>query len=642
MDENMLDDMPDVDNAANQDDILEDLPSPLGEEQGQDESSANFRQPKHGIDALRAPLPFVVQMRQTLFEVKDPIDLKEEEFERYWPYVDNVWVRQHKAGIDKAGRSNIDYYACRLQRPTYAPRKDETRPEGRPQRKKRTREGGTCQARIKITKYEGEFTRLTISRLGEHGHTHDIEHIDKIKRNSVIMDVARAEVMKGYMPASVYTVMHEDEGKLAAIGGKHVNRNDVRNASQHWRQSYKGELGVHPGYRYDIGNGILPVHIPTDTNTPGAAPPPPHPSLPPLPPDTLFFPPPTSSFLLPYLPPQTPVPPGGFPHITITYAASMDSFLALSHSTPTLISGPITKAMTHYLRSCHDAILVGVGTAISDNPTLNCRIAGAGGYGGIGWAYHPRPVVIDPSARWSLNDNSRILKAVKEGRGRGPWIIVAPGFAVNQARVELLKAHGGKYLGLPDFDARYRLSWEGIFRALVEAGIKSVMVEGGATVINELLRPENVRFVSSVVVTVAPTYLGSGGVAVGPARAIDPRGAPVPALRFRDVRWQPLGEDVVMCGRLGPTPAPPAVQGSWPQPIPPLPLGQSQIPSQVPPQVPPPMTVPNQPVSTAEQDELLFGDSVESNGAAAANGGAAQRAQESALNQLEAAAASAS
>ena len=618
MQESTLDVVPEVVDSGNQDNILGDLPSPTGEEHGQDDSLASWRQPKHGIDALRAPLPFVVEMRRSLFEIKEPIDLKEDEFERYWPYVDNVWVRQHKAGIDKTGRSNIDYYACRLQRPTYAPRKDEQRPEGRPQRKKRTREGGTCQARLKITKYEGEFTRLTISRLGEHEHTHDLDHIDKTKRNSVIMDIARAEVMKGYMPASVYTVLHEDEDKLASIGGKYVNRNDVRNTSQHWRQSYKGEIGVHPGYRYHVGNGILPVHIPTDTNTPGATAPPLHPSLPPLPPDTLFFPPSTSSFLLPYLPPQTAIQPGSLPHVTLTYATSMDSFLSLSPSTPTLISGPATKAMTHYLRSCHDAILVGVGTAVADNPTLNCRMAGAGGYGGIGWAYHPRPVVVDPSARWSITPDSRILRAVKEGRGRGPWIVVAPGFAVEQSRVELLKAHGGKYLGLPDFDARYRLSWEGIFRALAEAGFKSVMVEGGATVINELLRPENVRLVHSVVVTVAPTYLGTGGVAVGPARAIDPRGVPVPAMRFYDVKWQPLGEDVVMCGRLSPGP------GAWPM--------------SVPRQMPAPMTVPSQPISM-EQDNRVFRESPGMNGANRSGEGIGEgEVEESALNQLEAAA----
>ena len=540
-----------LESLEHQENISDEPTSPQAEDQVQDEAAAPYRQPTRDIGELRHPLPFVQQMRQSLYHLREPVDLKEEEFELYWPYIDNVWVRQHKASVDKTGRSNIDYYACRLQRPTYTPKRAaEPRPEGQPQRKKKTREGGTCQVRAKVTKHQGQYKKLTISRIGDQEHSHDLDYIDKVKRNSAVMDIARSEVMKGYMPASVFTVMHEEPEKLALIGGKYINRNDVRNASQHWRQSFKGELGVHPGYKYDLGTGILSVQAQTQNQSGEALPAPVHPSLPPVPPDTLYFPSPMSAFLSPYLPPQHAVPAGGLPHITLSYATSMDSFLALSLSTPTAISGPITKAMTHYLRSCHDAIMIGVGTAIADNPALNCRLAGSGGYGGIGWMHHPRPVIIDPSARWHISDQSKVLQVVKEGRGRAPWIVVAPGFSIEQDRIEILKAHGGKYLGLPDFDARYRLNWESIFRALAEAGIRSIMVEGGGTVINELLRQENLRLVKNVIVTVTPTYLGTGGVVVCPNRRIDSQGTPVPAVRFHDVRWQPLGEDAVMCGRL--------------------------------------------------------------------------------------------
>ncbi|MCJ1332652.1 2,5-diamino-6-(ribosylamino)-4(3H)-pyrimidinone 5'-phosphate reductase [Thelotrema lepadinum] len=539
--------------------ILNDQATPLGEDQAPEEGDHPLRHPKRDISELRNPLPFVLHMRQTLFELKDPVDLKQQEFDLYWPYIDNVWVRQHKSSVDKAGRSNyIDYYACRLQRATYAPKRNtESRPEGQPQRKKKTRPGGTCQVRAKVTRHQGQFNKLTISRIGEHEHTHDLEHLDKIKRNSAVMDIARSEVMKGYMPASVYTVMHEEPGKLAVIGGKYINRNDVRNASQHWRQAFKGELGVHPGYKYDLGTGILTVPANAGNTSQATLPAPVHPSLHPIPHDTLYFPPAMSTFLAPYLPPRDTIPRGSLPHVTLTYATSMDSFLAFSPATPTPISGLMTKAMTHYLRSCHDAIMIGVGTVIADDPTLNCRLAGSGGFGGLGWQNHPKPYIIDPSSRWQLSEQSRVLKAVREGRGRAPDIIVGPGFTVDETRIETLKAHGGKYLGLPDFDDRYRLSWESIFRALAESGIRSVMVEGGATIINELLRPENVRLVSNAIVTVAPTYFGTGGVSVCPPRRIDSQGNPLPAVRFRDVRWQGLGEDVVMCGRLNDAPVTP-------------------------------------------------------------------------------------
>ena len=543
---------------------------PPEEHQVAEEGDHSWRHPERDINELRNPLPFVQHMRQSLFDLKDPVDLKEQEFNLYWPYIDNVWVRQHKYHVDQSGRSNTDYYACRLQRATYAPKRaNEPRPEGQPQRKKKTRPGGTCQMRIKVTKHQAQFNKLTISRIGDHEHTHDLEHLDKIKRNSAVMDIARSEVMKGYMPASVYTVMHEEPGKLAIIGGKYINRNDVRNASQHWRQAHKGELGVHPGYKYDLGTGIMSVSDSpgnaSEANLPVHAI---HPSLPPIPQDTLYFPPHMSSFLAPYLPPRDATSTGSLPHVTLTYATSMDSFLALSPLTPTPISGPLTKAMTHYLRSCHDAILIGVGTAIADDPTLNCRLAGSGGFGGLGWSQHPIPIIIDPSGRWRLSDQSRVLKAVKEGRGRAPWIVVGPQAQIEQDCINILTAHGGKYLGLPDFDHRYRLNWESIFRALAESGVRSLMVEGGGVVINELLRPENTRLVRNAIVTIAPTYLGMGSVGVCPNRKVAANGTPVPAVRFRGVSWNPLGEDVVMCGRLSdpdtPDNATPSTSGTMP------------------------------------------------------------------------------
>ncbi|MCJ1410266.1 2,5-diamino-6-(ribosylamino)-4(3H)-pyrimidinone 5'-phosphate reductase [Ptychographa xylographoides] len=591
--------------------------------------------PRKSIRDLLNPPPHLAETRWRLFEVREQIELKVEEFERYWPYIDNVWVRQHRAGTDRSGRVTTDYYACRLQRPTYMPRKSEVaKLDGKPLRKKQTREGGTCQMRIKTVRTEGACPKYTITKVGDHEHTHDLDHMDRIKRNTIVMEIARAEVMKGFMPASVFTIMSEDEDKLAAAGARYLNRNDVRNASQAWRKTHGDQLAVHPGYKYDHGNGI--VQDPDTAKPPGppltttngahptpvldpalTSPPPTIDSLR-LPPDTLYFPFTARAFLTPYLPssptttlipPADTLTPPPLPHITLTYATSLDSFLALGPNTPTPLSSPASKAMTHYLRSRHAAILIGVGTALADNPTLNCRLHGAGGYGGVGWDAQPRPIIIDPAARWVLTPQSRILQAVAQGRAKAPWIIIAPGTAMDPARLELLRFYGGKYLGLPaDIThsghngshngsvnislgsnmmthtsagpgppaAAYgtypyvppppqthiappppRLSWEAIFRALAAEGISSVMVEGGATVVNELLLPRYRHLLSSVAITVAPTYLGAGvgtgadRVRVCPSRAGAGNGGGGPVCRFREVRWEACGEDVVMCGRLG-------------------------------------------------------------------------------------------
>jgi 2,5-diamino-6-(ribosylamino)-4(3H)-pyrimidinone 5'-phosphate reductase len=59
---------------------------------------------------------------------------------------------------------------------------------------------------------------------------------------------------------------------------------------------------------------------------------------------------------------------------------------------------------------------------------------------------------------------------------------------------------------------------------------------------------ENMDLVDSVIVTVAPVWLGKGGVQVCPDARVED-GQRVPVSRLKDVQWVPLGEDVVLCGR---------------------------------------------------------------------------------------------
>jgi 2,5-diamino-6-(ribosylamino)-4(3H)-pyrimidinone 5'-phosphate reductase len=89
---------------------------------------------------------------------------------------------------------------------------------------------------------------------------------------------------------------------------------------------------------------------------------------------------------------------------------------------------------------------------------------------------------------------------------------------------------------------------------LKREGLDSVMVEGGASVINSLLDARGTgdqaggAFVDSVIVTIAPVYLGDQGPLVGPPRGADAGSDAL--VRLTDVKWQGMGADVVMCGRL--------------------------------------------------------------------------------------------
>lgn len=235
--------------------------------------------------------------------------------------------------------------------------------------------------------------------------------------------------------------------------------------------------------------------------------------------------------------------------VTVTFATSLDSSLSLAPGVRTRLSGPESKAMTHYLRSRHAAILVGVSTVLADDPALNCRIAGAKDS-------QPRPIVIDPHLRWTPKPTDKVLETCRRGAGLAPFVITAADH-VPEAASRVLKEHGGKYIRVrarpTGPDGRMRFDWGDVFAALAaddNGGLTSVMVEGGGSIINSLLDPAYHELVDSVIVTIAPTWLGQGGVVVSPARVHDQFGSPVAAARLRDVSWHPFGEDVVLCGRL--------------------------------------------------------------------------------------------
>jgi len=244
-----------------------------------------------------------------------------------------------------------------------------------------------------------------------------------------------------------------------------------------------------------------------------------------------------ASFLNPYLPEsaQTQTQPSitahkspSLPFVTLTYACSLDGMIALAPGVRTPLSGPQTKSMTHYLRLKHDAILVGAGTAVADAPSLNCR------YPGAGLGEQPRPVVVDPSRRWVV-EGSAVARLAAASKGKEPWVVSCGGDGVGAVKVVSVQgiSKGG-------------MEWEEIFRALKAEGVDSVMIEGGATVINALLaRP---HLVDSVIVTIAPTWLGQGGLAASPA-GVEDGGQRVNAASLRETSWKQFGADAVLCGK---------------------------------------------------------------------------------------------
>lgn len=169
----------------------------------------------------------------------------------------------------------------------------------------------------------------------------------------------------------------------------------------------------------------------------------------------------------------------------------------------------------------------------------------------MGLESQPVPVILDPARKWTPSFG-KIVKLAREKRGRPPlWLVAKLGEVSDTDRSyqDAVEEVGGEVVEISTFTCVRQskfLSWEAILKVLSSRGLNSVMVEGGARVINGLYSSVNREIVSSVIITHAPKYLGEGGITVCPKRTEENK----EEVGFKDVLWLPLGPDVVMAGRI--------------------------------------------------------------------------------------------
>ena len=202
------------------------------------------------------------------------------------------------------------------------------------------------------------------------------------------------------------------------------------------------------------------------------------------------------------------------PWLTLKLAVSLDGALADYIRQPGWLTGPAARAEVHRMRAGADAIAVGIGTALADDPRLTVRE-------GVLPRVPPTRIVFDSSARLPLT--SRLVATAREA----PVIVVcwapdpAHAAALARAGVDLLHARS-----LPE-----------ALRALKGRGVHSLLVEGGAQLAASLLRE---TLVDRLVIFRAPLLLGAGAVA---AFGGVPASTVRDAARWRIVRATRLDED---------------------------------------------------------------------------------------------------
>lgn len=214
----------------------------------------------------------------------------------------------------------------------------------------------------------------------------------------------------------------------------------------------------------------------------------------------------------------------GRPYVTLSYAQSLDGSITGRSGGSFPLSGPAALRLTHQLRASHDAILVGIGTVLADDPRLTVRLVAG---------RNPQPVVVDTHLRFPLAAN-----LLRDGQVR-PWIATSP--AADAGRARPLVAAGAQLLPVPTTPAG-QLDLAALLRRLADRGVRRLMVEGGARIITSFLAE---RLADQLVLTIAPCLLG-GPRAVGDLSARRPPCQP----RLVDVAYDRLDQDLIVRGDL--------------------------------------------------------------------------------------------
>ncbi len=208
------------------------------------------------------------------------------------------------------------------------------------------------------------------------------------------------------------------------------------------------------------------------------------------------------------------------PFVTLSFAQSLDGSITIKRGQWTAISGNESMRLTHQLRATHAAILIGIGTALADDPRLSVRLVEGS---------QPQPVVVDCYLRLPLT--AKLFE-----HPRMPWIFTSDG--ASEEKKLALEEKGARVIRLPAI-SEGRISLTAVLDYLNQQGIKNVMVEGGARIITSFLVA---KLVDHVVVTIAPKILGG-------LNAIEYlNGAGLPHLD--NTRYHVLGDDIVLSGEV--------------------------------------------------------------------------------------------
>jgi diaminohydroxyphosphoribosylaminopyrimidine deaminase/5-amino-6-(5-phosphoribosylamino)uracil reductase len=216
----------------------------------------------------------------------------------------------------------------------------------------------------------------------------------------------------------------------------------------------------------------------------------------------------------------------GLPFVTLKFAQTLDGRIATAKGSSKWISSPESLKLAHKLRSYHDAVLVGVGTVLADNPELTVRLVRG---------RNPVRIVLDSKLRIPLD--AKVLTDQEKAR-----TLLAATPTADKEKLAALRRMGIEVLFAPP-DKQGRVDLKQLLKMLGPQQISSVLVEGGSETITSFLR---LKLVDKLVVFIAPKILGKGTDSVGELNIKDVS----KALKLSFERVYRSGEDIVVEGKI--------------------------------------------------------------------------------------------